>query len=464
MLNFKSLYHIKVIPRERNHERCWIDMNAVLLAVIVLFALAISRVHIVLSLILAALVGGLVGGLGFNDTLTAFSDGLGGGASIALSYALLGAFAVGLSKTGLPDVLAEKLIAISGRDVSGKRVMVVKAFLLSLILLLSISSQNVLPIHIAFIPIVIPPLLVLFNELNVDRRLVATILTFGLVTPYMLLPVGFGGIYLNEILIANVEANGLTVGDVNIISIMGIPALGMVVGLIAAFIHYRKPRTYETLALGPTDYEVRQMSGLKMIMTLAVILIVLIVQLQTESMIASAVTGLILLSIFRLIPWSEADDIFTSGMRMMAFIGFVMIAASGFAAVIRETGAIEPLVNGASDLMGDSKLIAALVMLLVGLVITLGIGSSFSTVPIIAAIFVPLCVQYGFSVEATIAIIGTAGALGDAGSPASDSTLGPTSGLNADGQHDHLRETVWPTFLHYNIPLIIFGLIAAMVL
>ena len=439
-------------------------MNAVLLAVIVLFALAISRVHIVLSLILAALVGGIVGGLGFNDTLTAFSDGLGDGASIALSYALLGAFAVGLSKTGLPDVLAEKLIVMSGRDVSGKRVMYVKAFLLSLILLLSISSQNVLPIHIAFIPIVIPPLLVLFNELNVDRRLVATILTFGLVTPYMLLPVGFGGIYLNEILIANVEANGLTVGDVNIISIMGIPALGMVVGLIAAFIHYRKPRTYETLALGPTDYEVRQMSGLKMIMTLAVVLIVLIVQLQTESMIASAVTGLILLSIFRLIPWSEADDIFTSGMRMMAFIGFVMIAASGFAAVIRETGAIEPLVNGASDLMGDSKLIAALVMLLVGLVITLGIGSSFSTVPIIAAIFVPLCVQYGFSVEATIAIIGTAGALGDAGSPASDSTLGPTSGLNADGQHDHLRETVWPTFLHYNIPLIIFGLIAAMVL
>lgn len=439
-------------------------MNAVLLAVIVLFALAISRVHIVLSLILAALVGGLVGGLGFNDTLTAFSDGLGGGASIALSYALLGAFAVGLSKTGLPDVLAEKLISMSGRDVSGKRVMYVKAFLLSLILLLSISSQNMLPIHIAFIPIVIPPLLVLFNELNVDRRLVATILTFGLVTPYMLLPVGFGGIYLNEILIANVEANGLTVGDVNIISIMGIPALGMVVGLIAAFIHYRKPRTYDTIALGPTDYEVRQMSSLKMIMTLAVVLIVLIVQLQTESMIASAVTGLILLSIFRLIPWSEADDIFTSGMRMMAFIGFVMIAASGFAAVIRETGAIEPLVNGASDLMGDSKLIAALVMLLVGLVITLGIGSSFSTVPIIAAIFVPLCVQYGFSVEATIAIIGTAGALGDAGSPASDSTLGPTSGLNADGQHDHLRETVWPTFLHYNIPLIIFGVIAAMVL
>ncbi|WP_214826289.1 Na+/H+ antiporter family protein [Exiguobacterium algae] len=439
-------------------------MNAVLLAVIVLFALAISRVHIVLSLILAALVGGLVGGLGFNDTLTAFSDGLGGGASIALSYALLGAFAVGLSKTGLPDVLAERLIGMSGKDVTGKGVTRVKAVLLSLLLLLSISSQNALPIHIAFIPIVVPPLLVLFNELKLDRRLVATILTFGLVTPYMLLPVGFGGIYLNEILLPNIEANGMTVGEVNIVSIMGIPALGMLVGLIAAFIHYRKPRSYETIALGPEDYELRQMSGLKTGMTLVVVAVVLAVQLQTDSMIASAVTGLVLLSVLRLIPWSEADDIFTSGMRMMAFIGFVMIAASGFAAVIRETGAIEPLVNGASGIMGDSKFIAALVMLLVGLVITLGIGSSFSTVPIIAAIFVPLCIQYGFSVEATIAIIGTAGALGDAGSPASDSTLGPTSGLNADGQHDHLRETVWPTFLHYNIPLIVFGVIAAMVL
>ncbi|WP_047375634.1 Na+/H+ antiporter family protein [Exiguobacterium sp. ZOR0005] len=439
-------------------------MNAVLLAVVVLFALAISRVHIVLSLILAAIVGGLVGGLGFNDTLAAFSDGLGGGASIALSYALLGAFAVGLSKTGLPDVLAEKLISLSGRDVTGKNVRFVKAMLLSLLLLLAISSQNALPIHIAFIPIVVPPLLVLFNELKLDRRLVATILTFGLVTPYMLLPVGFGGIYLNEILLPNVETNGMAVGDVNIVSIMAIPALGMLVGLIAAFIHYRKPRTYETIALGPKDYELRQLSPLKIGLTLAVVIVVLIVQLQTDSMIASAVTGLILLTVLRLIPWSEADDIFTSGMRMMAFIGFVMIAASGFAAVIRETGAIEPLVNGASGLMGDSQFLAALIMLLVGLVITLGIGSSFSTIPIIAAIFVPLCIQYGFSVEATIAIIGTAGALGDAGSPASDSTLGPTSGLNADGQHDHLRETVWPTFLHYNIPLIVFGLIAAMVL
>ena len=115
-------------------------------------------------------------------------------------------------------------------------------------------------------------------------------------------------------------------------------------------------------------------------------------------------------------------------------------------------------------MVGDNKALAALAMLLVGLIVTMGIGSSFSTLPIIATIYVPLCATLGFSPAATVAIIGAAGALGDAGSPASDSTLGPTSGLNADGQHDHIRDSVVPTFLHYNIPLVLSGWLAAMVL
>ena len=51
--------------------------------------------------------------------------------------------------------------------------------------------------------------------------------------------------------------------------------------------------------------------------------------------------------------------------------------------------------------------------------------------------------------------------LGDAGSPASDTTLGPTSGLNADGQHDHIWDTCVPTFIAYNIPLMIAGIVGA---
>src|SRR5699024_11368737 len=112
----------------------------------------------------------------------------------------------------------------------------------------------------------------------------------------------------------------------------------------------------------------------------------------------------------------------------------------------------------------SNQIMIAVILLLVGLVITIGIGSSFGTIPIIAALYVPICVAAGFSPVATASLIGTAGAIGDAGSPASDSTLGPTAGLNADGKHNHIWDTVVPTFIHFNIPLFIFGWIAAMVL
>jgi hypothetical protein len=158
------------------------------------------------------------------------------------------------------------------------------------------------------------------------------------------------------------------------------------------------------------------------------------------------------------------EDIFNQGVRMMANIGFIMIAAAGFAAVVKQTGEVLTLVSAIGELIGDNKGLGALLMLVVGLLITMGIGSSFSTIPIIATIYVPLALNFGFSVPAVIALVGTAAALGDAGSPASDSTLGPTAGLNADGQHDHIRDSVIPTFIHYNIPLLLFGWIAAMVL
>ena len=165
-----------------------------------------------------------------------------------------------------------------------------------------------------------------------------------------------------------------------------------------------------------------------------------------------------------MIRWNEQDDVFTQGMRLMALVGFIMIAAAGFAAVMKATGEIPNLVSSSAELIGDNRGMAALIMLLVGLLITIGIGSSFSTVPIIASIYVPLGLGFGFSPLAIIALVGTAAALGDAGSPASDSTLGPTAGLNADGQHDHIWDTVVPTFLHFNLPLIAAGWLAAMLL
>jgi len=201
-----------------------------------------------------------------------------------------------------------------------------------------------------------------------------------------------------------------------------------------------------------------------LIMALVAIVVAFVVQLWLGSMILGALAGFVLFNISGVVKWKEADDLFTEGMKMLAMIGFIMIAANGFAEVMRETGEIKSLVEGSVAAIGENKALAALLMLVVGLLITMGIGSSFSTIPIIAALYVPLALQLGFSPLAIVALVGTAGALGDAGSPASDSTLGPTAGLNVDGQHNHIWDTVVPTFLHYNLPLLAFGWLAAMVL
>ena len=154
----------------------------------------------------------------------------------------------------------------------------------------------------------------------------------------------------------------------------------------------------------------------------------------------------------------------SEGIVMMGSIAFVMLVASGYGKILQDTGAVEALVEVSSGLLNDNKPLIAFILLLVGLFVTMGIGSSFGTVPIIAALYVPICVAAGFSPLAIASLIGTAGALGDAGSPARDRTLGPTAGLNADGKHHHIWDTCVPTFIHFNIPLFIFGWVAALIL
>ena len=44
--------------------------------------------------------------------------------------------------------------------------------LLGIITLIACLSQNLIPIHIAYIPILIPPMLVLMNKMRLDRRAV----------------------------------------------------------------------------------------------------------------------------------------------------------------------------------------------------------------------------------------------------------------------------------------------------
>ena len=450
-------------------------LNAVVLSVIVMLALSVARVHVVISLFVASVVAGLVAGMGISGTMVAFQTGLAGGAKIALSYALLGAFAMAVAHSGLPALLARAIVnrmrnadaASSARVARGAKWGIVGG-----VLVMGVMSQNLIPIHIAFIPLLIPPLIGVMNELKMDRRMIACAITFGIVTAYMFFPIGFGRIFLHDILYKNINDAGMDVSSVNPMAAMAIPAASMAIGCaIALFFSYRKPRTYEQRDSSFTSSEDKPIDMKKVWAAVAALVVCFVIQTvltrmdsEADPLLVGSLVGLCMMLFMRVVPWQQADDVFSGGMKMMSLIGLIMITAQGYAAGLNESGQIKPFVDGTAALFTGSKVLAAIIMLLVGLVITMGIGSSFSTLPIISAIYVPLCLTLGFSPMATVAIIGTAGALGDAGSPASDSTLGPTAGLNVDGQHDHMRDTVIPTFLHYNVPLLIGGWVAAMVL
>lgn len=431
--------------------------NPVVLSVLVMTVLCLLKMNVLIALILAALTGGVLSGMSLGDSIGTLIGGMGGNAETALSYILLGALAVAIGKTGVADILAKKI----GNIVEDRR----STFVL-LIAGVACFSQNLIPVHIAFIPILIPPLISVMNKLKIDRRAVASALTFGLKAPYVMLPVGFGLIFHNIVRDALID-NGMPVETNMIWKSMLLPGIGMIIGLfIAVLISYRKPREYKDIELVKSDTKHSANEGMSKehIGALLGAIVAFAIQIITESLPLGAIAGLAIMMIFGAFKWKELDEMLSGGIGLMGFIAFVMLVASGYGAVIRATGGVESLVEAASGMMGGSKAIAAFLMLLIGLIITMGIGTSFGTVPIIATIFVPLCMALGFSPAATICLVGTAGALGDAGSPASDSTLGPTAGLNVDGQHDHIWDTCVPTFIHYNIPLLIFGTIAALIL
>lgn len=431
--------------------------NPVLISVIVMLGLCLVKVNVLIALILAALVGGGLSGIGLNDTMKILIQGMGGGAQTALSYILLGALAFAIGKTGAAELLAVKI----GSIIKDKKTM----FVLLLAGIASLS-QNLIPVHIAFIPILIPPLIGVMNKLKIDRRAVASALTFGLKAPYIMIPAGFGLLFHGYIADALTD-NGLPIINTNVWKSMLLPGSGMIIGLlIAVFITYRKPREYEEAVVIEADTKYTASTSLTKahIGALLGAVAAFVIQIAVGSLPLGAVVGLAIMLAFGAFGWKEMDEVLNGGIGIMGFIAFVMLVAAGYGEVIRATGGVDALVEASVAIMGGSKLIAAIVMLLIGLIITMGIGTSFGTVPILAAIFVPLALELGFSTPAIIALVGTAGALGDAGSPASDSTLGPTAGLNVDGQHDHIWDTVVPTFIHYNIPLLIMGTIAAMIL
>ncbi len=217
--------------------------NPVLWGVLVMITLCLLKFNILLAIMTAAVIAGLVAGMplfGEAATLPTFIGGMSGNLETALSYLLLGALAYAIQQTGLATILSKKLQKVFGK--SGTILLFTLAFIASL-------SQNLIPIHIAFIPILIPALLPMMNEMKLDRRGAATALTFGLKTPYIALPVGFGYIF-HGIIADSMTDNGVAFETGDVWKVMVLPAIGMIIGLlIAIFFSYRKPREYENIEI-----------------------------------------------------------------------------------------------------------------------------------------------------------------------------------------------------------------------
>lgn len=385
-----------------------------------------------------------------SQIMNEFISGMGGNSETALSYILLGAFAATMTHSGLEKVLSNKISTIISGNVY---------LLIGILTCMAIFSQNLIPVHIAFIPIIIPPLIRIMNVLKLDRRLVACALAFGLKAPYIVLPTGFGLIF-QGLLADNITQNGLEIAKSEIWKSTWFLGVAMLVGFVwAMFISYKKPREYADVSISISEAGTVTKMTKEHYLILIAAAVTFVVQLLTKSLPLGALVGLGVIFGTGAINYQKMDKVINEGIGLMGYVAFVMLVAAGFAAVLKSTGGIDSFVNAVLPFM-TNKVVATGLMLLIGLFITIGIGSSFGTIPILAVLFVPICIKLGFSIPTTVIVMAAAAALGDAGSPASDTTLGPTAGLNVDGQHNHITDTCIPTFLHYNIPLIIFALLA----
>lgn len=148
-----------------------IILNPIVVAVVFLIVLCMLKINVLLSLLISAIAAGLLAGISIVDTMGVLISGMGGNAQTALSYILLGILASGMAYTGITEILPQKISHVVGRN---------KLALIISLTFIACYSQNLIPVHIAFIPILIPSLLHVMNEMKLDRRNISCALAFGL--------------------------------------------------------------------------------------------------------------------------------------------------------------------------------------------------------------------------------------------------------------------------------------------
>src|SRR5690625_1908828 len=83
--------------------------------------LSLLRLNVLFALIIAALVAGFLSGMGLGEAAGVMISGMGGQGETALSYILLGIFAVMIGLSGITTILVQKMLNIF----SGKKLVLV---------------------------------------------------------------------------------------------------------------------------------------------------------------------------------------------------------------------------------------------------------------------------------------------------------------------------------------------------
>ena len=432
--------------------------NPVFASVVIMLVLCVLHVNVYLAIIIAAVICGLMGGAPLTEIISLFASGISSHGENAIIFIILAAIASAIVASGMSDAMAPRVSKILGQR---------PWLLLVGLIIIAALCETVITFGATFVFIIIPPLLTVFNRYSVDRRKVATAIMCGLQIGYVCIPIGYGAVFQD--MVAGVMSDcGIEITYLEVAVTTWPIFLAMVVAAVVVAVVYRKPRTYTPVPgiTAPAETDGAQTDELppwefKHTMGIVAAFATPVVQLITGSIVLGGLTALALILIFRVASIKSLDEHIYKGMKDVAAVVFVMAAGTGYANVSNAYGDVNGLVNSIVNMLGSSKLVGAFAMLVLGLIVTLGIGTSWGTVPIVGIIMVPMGLQMGFSVPAISMLICAAAVLGDAGSPASDQALLP---LNLDGQHDHIWDTCVPSFICCNVPIIVLGTICACIM
>lgn len=435
--------------------------NPVFASVVIMLVLCVLHVNVYLAIIIAAVICGLMGGAPLTEIISLFASGISSHGENAIIFIILAAIASAIVASGMSDAMAPRVSKILGQR---------PWLLLVGLIIIAALCETVITFGATFVFIIIPPLLTVFNRYSVDRRKVATAIMCGLQIGYVCIPIGYGAVFQD--MVAGVMSDcGIEITYLEVAVTTWPIFLAMVVAAVVVAVVYRKPRTYTPVPgiTAPAETDGAQTDELppwefKHTMGIVAAFATPVVQLITGSIVLGGLTALALILIFRVASIKSLDEHIYKGMKDVAAVVFVMAAGTGYANVSNAYGDVNGLVNSIVNMLGSSKLVGAFAMLVLGLIVTLGIGTSWGTVPIVGIIMVPMGLQMGFSVPAISMLICAAAVLGDAGSPASDQALLPTATLNLDGQHDHIWDTCVPSFICCNVPIIVLCTICACIM